>query len=82
VPSIVKVLQVVDTPTPTSAIIDVCQIDAGVVVEPLADGSEIIVNDLTTRYDTRSEVEFVDGTWRTLGGGESLSELPGVETCD
>lgn len=79
VPSVLKVNKV--TEEGGSVIVEFCRIDAGVVVEQLGDGTEIIVNDEIIRYEFRVPVVQRDGTW-TAGGGEQLSEQVGVATCD
>ncbi len=81
VPSVIKVLEVVEV-QPDRATLLVCRIDAAVLYQAADDGSEIIFNDSVTRYDTTAEFELRNGTWLSLGGGETSQELAEVTTCD
>jgi hypothetical protein len=81
VPSVIVVNELLDRPTPGEAQIVYCRIDAGVVIETFADGSEAIFNDEIFRYVTRSTVVQRDDIWIVQGGGETLSSDTGFSSC-
>jgi hypothetical protein len=80
VASVVNVRSIVEE-NDGSVLVDFCRIDAGVVIQQLSDGNEIIVNDEITRYEFRVPMVKVDGIWASPGG-ELLSEEVGVTSCD
>jgi hypothetical protein len=82
VPSVVAVAAIVEERSDNSVLIELCRVDAGVVVERFGDGSEAIVNDEIIRYDLRVDVVRRDGIWASRGDGELLSERSAVTTCD
>jgi hypothetical protein len=81
VASAVSVRSIVGQNTDGSVLVDFCRIDAGVVIQQLSDGSEIIVNDSITRYEFQVPMIQLNGTWASPGG-ELLSEEPGVTSCE
>jgi hypothetical protein len=65
----------------TRAEVTVCRVDAAVIVEVFADGSEAIVNDRVTTVVSRSIVLKPGPTW-VLDSGSRLEDLPGATTCE
>ena len=79
-PSVTRVLEIYDSAGDEATILR-CRIDAAVVYEEDAAGSEIVVNDEIGRFFTRSKVLFTGGIWR-LAGGQTISVELGESTCD
>lgn len=82
VPSTIRVLELVGRESSDAAEIVYCRIDAGVVVDPMPDGREAIVNDAVTRYDTRTQVFRIEGVWTIPGTGELIGKWPAATSCD
>lgn len=66
---------------PDRATVQVCRIDAAVIVEMLPNGSEAIVNDSVDVYQSRSVVVLKDGVWG-FESGTPLADAPEVTSCD
>ena len=65
-----------------TAVIQVCEVDSWIVVEPGAgpDGSDAIVDPDVTSYRSNYVLSKMDGRWR-IRGGETLGEWPGEAAC-
>ena len=69
-------------PDSTSAAIEMCRIDAAMIVEPsaVAGGQPFILNDTVATITSASTVVLIDGIWK-LQGGRLLNEKLGVAQC-
>jgi len=63
------------------AVVEMCRIDAAVIVQPQGELPEIVINDEVVQYISEASVVFDDGVWK-LNGGRQLSRNPGVTTCE
>ena len=65
-----------------TALIQVCQIDSWIVVDPGSgpDGADSIVNPDIVSYRSIFALSRIDGRWR-IRGSESLGEFPGEQAC-
>jgi hypothetical protein len=65
-----------------TAVIQVCEVDSWIVVEPGAgpDGADAIVDPDVTSYRSNYVLLLVDGRWR-IRGSELLAEFPGEPSC-
>lgn len=67
---------------PDSAVVQVCEIDPWIIVEPGAGpgGSDAIVNDDVYAYRSLFVLELVDGRW-LIRGSDPIGEWTGVTEC-
>jgi hypothetical protein len=76
----VRALEEVNESEGTATII-VCRVDAAVVYEAFADGTEAIVSDTVTAVVSRSAIIESDGIW-VLDSGSRVEDLPGATSCE
>lgn len=69
------------SPSVGQAVIDLCRIDAAVVVELLPGGEEAVVNDAVTVYQSESLVVMKDGTW-VFDSGKPIADAEPVDSCE
>lgn len=80
--SVIVVQAIEDMPDRETAVVRLCRVDAGVVIDPSVSGGGAIVNDEVVRYDTRIELRLANGKWQSPGDGEPLDQRLGISTCD
>ncbi len=79
-PNTVIVRSIVET-TGNTATVELCRVDAATVVEKLPNGTEIILNDKVTVYQSRSNLVKVANVW-TLDSGTPIEGATGATTCE
>lgn len=87
-PNVPNVVRLLAEPSPvqgssTTMLIDVCRIDAGIVVAKSSTpgGPQVTINDDIVKETSRSTVELVGDTWTLTDGDELAPDEPGVTTC-
>jgi hypothetical protein len=81
IPNVIVVEAILDRADST-AMVDLCRVDASVSYQPLGEsGQEVIFDDQIVRFRTTTQLVMEDGVWKVVDGTTNDRAL-GVDSCD